>query len=509
MGTSHTQDNKRLAKNTVALYLRSILVLFVGLYVSRVLLQVLGVEDYGIYNVVGSVVIFFSFLNAAMTASSQRFLTFEIGRGDDEGVKRVFSVSLTSQIVLSIVLVGIMEVVGIWFLNNKLNIPAERLPAANWVFQLSIITFVINMIVVPYSAMIVAYEKLTFFAYVSIVDVLLKLGIVLLLSTIECDKLVLYAFLIMIVVLIMLVLNAVYCKKRFQSCSFVVVKDAESYKHLFLYSGWSLLGSSTNVATQNGFTFILNIFYGVTLNAAMGIANQVNTAVSNFVNSFQTSYRPQIVKAYAQNDHNHLVGLIFTTSKMSYALMVIPTLLLIFNMPIILDIWLTEVPPYAVQFCQIILICTLVDAVTSPYNAAIMATTQIRNYQIAISISFVVDLLVSYLLFVVGFKPYLILLSRLVTRGGVNMVIGWYYMVELLQFPLKDYLQKCLKPILIVSVLTIPVLVVFYHFFSGWLMLLLSTLFVIVSYYYLIMYKVLTEQERAHVIGYLKSKLKR
>lgn len=497
--TSRTEDNKRLANNTLALYLRSFIVLVVGLYTSRVILQALGVSDYGIYSVVGSVVVFFSFFNSAMTASIQRFLTFEIGRNDINKTRKVFSVSMASQISLAIILVMLMEVVGVWFLNTKLNIPDGRMTVANWVFQISIVTFIINMIVIPYTASIVANEKMAFFAYVSIIDAVLRLGIVLFVKYASCDRLVLYAVLLSIESLVVFFINRNYCKRKFVICTFSLVRDSTLYKKLFSYIGWSLLGSSSDVATRSGFTFILNIFYGVTLNAALGIANRVNSAITNFVNSFQTSYRPQIVKTYAEDDLPHLTRLIISASKMSYALMVVPILLLIINMPLVLKIWLGDVPDYAEQFCQIMLICTLVDAVTGPYNAAIMATTNIKRYEIAISLSFLLDLFVSYILMKYGISPTVVLLSRLFTRGGLNMFIGWFFLKKFFSFPLKKYIRECIIPILTISIITIPLLIFLYLRLDGWQLALASLLLILVLYYLLVMNILFTKSERAYV----------
>lgn len=509
MGTSYKEDNKRLAKNTVALYIRTAIVMIVSLYVSRVLLKVLGVDDFGIYNVVGSIVVLFSFLNASMTSASQRFITYTLPRNNLEESRKVFSASLSIQVVLAITLIFFVELFGIWFLNNRLNIPNIRLNAANIAFQFSIATFSINMLRVPYESTVIANEKMTFFAYASIFDAFLKLTIVLVLRITEVDKLVIYAFLLTVESLIMLVFYIVYCKNKFNTCAYSKVSDKRLYYKLFSYSGWSLLGSATNVATQNGFIFLLNIFCGVAVNAAMGIANQVNHAVNSFVSSFQTSYRPQIVKSYAKGEINHLNNLIVSTSKISYSLMIVPTLILIANMPFVLEIWLEKVPNFAVEFCQIILVCIIIDSITGSYNAAIMATGKIRNYQISISISFVLDLAVSYTLLKCGIFPYLVLISRVFTRGCVNMAIGLFFIKKELNFKIKVYLKNCIFPISISLSICFPPMLLIMNNFDGLERFLLSVLIISAIMIICILYIILEKQERNYILALIKNKIKK
>lgn len=506
---SHSEDNRRLAKNTVALYIRNAVTMPVALYVSRVLLKTLGVDDFGIYNVVGSIVVLFSFLSTAMSSASQRFITYELGSGDLQSTNRVFCASFMAQIFIAVILIAVVEGFGLWFLNYRLNIPDGRMIAANWVFQFSVMAFAIHILQVPYEAAVVANEKMTFFAYASIADSFMKLGLVFLLKVSGYDKLITYAVLIAVESFLMWLIYRIYCKRKFSICDFHVVRDKSLFQRLFSFTGWSLWGSGANVLTQQGFAFMLNIFYGVAVNAAMGIANQVNAAMNSFVGSFQTSYRPQIVKAYAQKDTDHLNGLIFTTSKMSYALMVLPTLLLIFNMPLLLNVWLDKVPPYAVQFCQMILICIIIDATTGSYNAAIMATGRIRNYQLAISVSFCLDLAASFLLIKAGVLPYLVLVSRIATRGLCNMLIGLFFLKSMLLFNIKSYARKVIVPILAQLCIMAPVLAFFYGRFNSWTMLGLSSLIIVLLGTFTILYVVFNPAERSYVLNAIKDKISR
>ena len=470
--------------------------MFVALFVSRVLLKNLGVDDFGIYNVVGSIVVLFSFFNTAMTASSQRFITFELGKKNIKRANDIFCSSVTVQLIFAIVVIFIVEIVGLWFLNNKLNLPIERINAANWAFQFSILTFCIGMLRVPFEASVIANERMSFFAYASIFDSIFKLGIALSLGFCGYDRLVLYAMLLFFENLLILTLFVFYCKCNFNICRLHFLFDKEMYRELLTFGGWNLLGSSANVATQKGFVFLLNVFYGVTVNAAFGIANQVNAAVSSFIGSFQTSYKPQIVKLYAQDDVTYLKELITRTSKMSFALMIIPTSILIFNMPFILKIWLSNVPNYAVNFCQIILLCAIVDAVTGPYNAAIIASGTIKFYEVCICFSFTLDLIVSFYLIKTGLPPYLVLISRLTTRGFLNMFIGLFFLHRLIRFNVKEYIKNCIIPIALIIVVVAPVPSFLYSRMENIMMLVFSTLYFIIVLFPLLYFVLLDKQER-------------
>lgn len=504
---SHSAANKRLAKNTMTLFLRTFFVMLVGLYVSRVLLQVLGVDDFGIYNVVGGIVVLFSFLNSAMAAASQRYITYTFGTGDPNETNKVFSASMTSQIAIDIVLLIVVEVFGLWFLNNKLQIPADRMTAANITFQFTVLTFCVNVVRIPYEATVIAYEKMSFYAIVSILDVLIRLLIVIILQFVNHDKLVTYGLLLFVSSIVLFTVYVYYCKRKFNTCHYYFVRDNKLYKKLFAFTGWSLFGSGANVLTQQGFVFMLNIFYGVVVNAAMGIANQVNSAMTTFINSFQMSYRPQIVKSYAQGDTLHLITLINTSSKMSFALIIMPVLILIFNMPLVLKLWLGEVPEYAVQFCQLILICTTIDSISGSYNAGIMATDKIRNYQMAISISFLLDLIISFILIKAGILPYFVLLSRIATRGCINLLIGLFYLRKLLIFNVKSYAKDVLSRIVLMLLIILPVLFVLYTHYNSWQMLIISSVYVLILGPVSIMVVLFNRRERLYILQLVKQKL--
>ena len=492
--SNYASENKRIAKNTLALYARTIIVMIVSLYVSRVLLDKLGVDDYGIYNVVGSIVVLFSFLNNALTSASQRFLTVALGEGDNAKMIRVFNTSVSIQFLLVAVAIVLLEIVGTWFLNNRLSIPDGRLEAANYAFQFSILTFCFHFIRVPYSASVVAYERLDFFAYASIIDAALKLAIAYMIGISEYDKLITYAFLLALESFFLLLIYKIFCTRTFDTCFYKRILDKSIFREMFMFSGWTLFGGFSNVATQNGFLFLLNMFCGVVANAAMGIANQVLTALVAFIGSFQTSFNPQIVKSFAQGEKDRVNSLINSTSKFSFALMFIPACLLIINIDLILKIWLNNnVPADAGHFCQVLIACCIIDAITGPFNCAIMATGKISKYQLSIGGSFLLDLSISYILFKIGIKPYYwILLSRFMTRGVLNGLIGLHFLRTLIGFDVKVYLQRTIMPIFSLIIMMMPFLYILYTYLEGVDLLFISVPVIAVVYIFICYYVLFT-----------------
>ena len=507
MTQDRSENNKRIAKNTFALYCRTAIVMLVSLFVVRVLLRTLGEEDYGIYNLVAGVVVLFTFLSASMTQAIQRFVTYELGRGDKQSVRKVFSMSIVTQLLIIVVLIMFCEVIGIWFINTKLEIDPNRLKAANWAFHFSVLTFCIHLLRIPYESSVIAYEKMSFFAYASIIDSVIKLSIVYLLTISPTDKLVFYSFLLTLESLLMFFVYQIFCRRKFDTCSFILVWDKVLFVRIITFSGWSICGSATNIATQKGLEFLLNIFVGVVANAAMGIANQVSSAVNSFVTGFQTSFRPQIVKAYAQGDNQYLTSLITKTSKYSFILIFIPSFFIIVNAPLILKIWLVDFPEYTVAFCRLILVCCVIDGVTGPYNCAIMATEKIRSYQIAISISFTLDLVVSYFLWKVSISPNYILWSRILTRGVINMFIGLYYLNQQQGFDIRVYIRSVLFPILRYLILILPLVFLAIYYCQDWSLFWVSGLYCVTIGIIAAYYGLLNSDERRYLITVIKNRL--
>lgn len=316
--TDTSANNKRIAKNTLLLYFRMLFMMAVSLYTSRVVLNALGVEDFGIYNVVGGVVAMFSMLSGSLSAAITRFITYELGKGNQENLKKIFSSSVTIQIGLAILIIVVAEAIGVWFLNMKMNIPDVRITAANWVFQFSILTFAVNLISVPYNASIIAHERMSAFAYISILEAIGKLAIVFLIVISPMDKLIFYAILMCAVALIVRLAYGVYCKRHFEECTYHFIFDRDLLKHMFGFAGWNFIGATSAVLRDQGGNVVINLFCGPAANAARGIAFQVNNAISGFVTNFMTALNPQITKSYAAGDRKYMMTLIFQGARLSF-----------------------------------------------------------------------------------------------------------------------------------------------------------------------------------------------
>lgn len=480
MSIDKEENKRRIFKNTFALYLRTAIAMVVSLVVTRILLKELGEDNYGIYNVVASVVVLFSFLNASMSQAIQRFITFALGKGNLKRTNEVFSTSVITQLLITMLLIVICETVGVWFINRWMVIDASRLEAVNWAFQFSILTFAANFLRVPYESSIIAYEKMSFFAYATIGDSLIKLAIVYLLAFSPIDKLIFYTQLLFLESLIMLGIYYLHCRVRFPICRFNWIWDRGLFKEIFLFSGWNVFGSMANIFSQKGVVIFLNLFVGIVANAAMGIANQVNSALNSFINSFQTSFRPQIIKAYAAGENDYLLNMISATSKFSFILIYVPAILIVVNTQWILSVWLTEVPEYTVRFCQLITISCMIDAVTGPYNCAILATGKIKGYQLALSLSCLLDVTLCYAILKSGISANYVLYSRILTRGVFNMFIGLYFMNVLLDFKVVEYCRKVIAPILCFLAFHLPLLIVGTRVYEGRQWFGLSTSYVFV-----------------------------
>ena len=409
MGTT-TENNKRIAKNTLLLYFRMLLIMAVTLYTSRIILDTLGVEDYGIYNVVGGVVAMFSVISASLSSAIGRFITYELGRGNRERLKVIFSSAVVIQIVLAVSVCLLAEIGGVWFLNNKMNIPVERMNAANWVLQCSILIFMVNLVSVPYNAAIIAHERMKAFAYVSILEVTLKLLVVFALYISLFDKLKTYAVLLVIVAIVIRLIYGYYCKRHFEECTFRFVFDKNVLKDIGGYAGWNFIGSSSAILRDQGGNIVINLFCGPAVNAARGIASQVNSAIHGFVSNFMTALNPQIIKSYASGDRAYMMTLIFQGARLSYYMLLLLSLPVLANTHYILQIWLKNVPEHTELFVQLILIFALSESISNPLITAQHATGRIRNYQLIVGGLQMMNLPVSYILLRMGYFPEIVMI---------------------------------------------------------------------------------------------------
>lgn len=460
---AHAENTKRIAKNTLVLYVRTLFTMLVSLYTSRVILNTLGVSDFGIINVVGGVVGMFSVISGSLASSISRFITFELGHGDFNKLKQIFSTSVNIQIGISLIIVILAECIGVWFINHKLNIPESRLIAANWVFQCSLLSFVIGLISVPYNACIIAHERMSAFAYISILETILKLVIVYMLFISPYDKLISYSILFVIVAMIIRLIYGWYCHNHFAECHYKFVYDKSLIKEMSGFAGWSFFGNGAYMLNTQGVDMLINIFFGVTLNAAKGVASQVQNAVMQFVGNFTVALNPQITKSYASGDREYMNKLVCRGARFSYFLLLIFTVPIVCEADYILNLWLKTVPEYAPIFLRLMLFGTLMTLLGGTMYTAILATGKIRKYQLAVTIVGCLVFPLTWLAFRIGLPPettyyiYIVIYFLLV-------FVRLYIAKGLLNFPVQLYLFDVVFRVVIVSVVAfiLPLIVIRY-----------------------------------------------
>lgn len=456
--TNQQENTKRIAKNTLMLYVRMLFGMLVSLYTSRVVLQALGVEDYGIYNVVGGVVAMFSLLSGSLSAAVSRFLTFELGRNDLVRLRKVFSSALCVHALLALIVLVLSETLGLWFLNYQMNIPADRMIAANWVFQFSLFSFLLGLFSVPYNASIISHERMSIFAFVGIGDTLLQLGIVLFiaLGEIYSDKLIVYASLLVVKGLLFQLFYFYYCRKSFKECRFRLSLDKQLLKEMTGFAGWNFIGVSSAILRDQGGNILLNLFYGPALNAARGVANQVSNAIGSFVGNFMIALNPQITKSYAAAEYGYMFSLIFRGARFSYYLLLWLALPVLLNTQYILSIWLNVVPEHATLFVQLVLVFSMCEAISNPLITVMLATGKIRNYQIVVGGLQTMNFPLSYIFLKKGFLPEIIIMVAIALSLiclGVRLIL----LRDMIRLPVARFLRHVCGNIIVVTILSLTV----------------------------------------------------
>lgn len=452
--SNSSAKTKRIAKNTIVLYFRMIVIMVITLYTSRIVLKALGFEDYGLYNVVGGVVALMSFLKSSMSSSTQRFLSYEMGAGNTENLKKIFSVCLTTHYMIALILLVLAETVGLWFLNTQINIPHGRETATNWIYQFSVISLCVSIVSVPYSADIISHEQMGYFAFLSILDALLKLGFSFVITYVSFDKLIVYGLLMMLVPIINIVLNWSYCYKRHPETHFNFYWDKTLFKKIFSFSGWTIWGQLAIVGSNQGTNILVNIFHSVTANAAMGVGMQVNHAITGLISNFQTAFKPQITKSYASGDFKYLNTLTTYAAKISYYLFFIVSLPILLNIDSVLNLWLDKVPQYANSFCVIFIIASAFNAMSAPLYMNVFSTGRIRGYQITMSIAFVIELLIVYLIFKLGYSVVIGVAVKAVLNFIVVFIRMAYAHKEVDSFSGWNYMKNVFLPLMLSTVVT-------------------------------------------------------
>lgn len=472
----------------------------ISLYTSRVVLDALGVDDYGIYNVVGGVVAMFTMISGSLSAAISRFITYELGKGSQNNLNVVFSSSVFIQILLSVAFIIIAETIGLWFLNAKLNIPPDRMYAANWVYQLSIVTFAVNLISVPYNAAIVAHEEMTAFAYISIFEGVAKLIVALIIVKTATDKLILYAILLALIAVIVRVIYGVYCKGKFEECTIRPNFDKSIFGQIFSFAGWNIIGAASAVCRDQGGNIVINLFYGPAVNAARGIAMQVCTAINGFVANFQMALNPQITKNYASGNMQYMLSLVFKGARFSYYILWLISLPVIVKADFILSLWLVEVPEHAVHFLQLVIVFSLCESLSGPLITSMYATGEVKYYQIVVGGFQLLNLPLAYICLRYGLPPESVFVVSIIL-SFVCLIARLQMLKSLINIPRLLFVKEvCLNTFLVTVVSFIPSVILSLLFEDNFISFIIVVLFCFILSSITILYVGCRKEEREKIL---------
>ena len=443
----------RIAKNTLMLYVRMLVLMLVGLYTSRVVLEALGEDDMGIYSVVGGVVAMFTIISGALNSAVSRFITFEMGKGEKAQLNKVYSTAVTIQLILGAIVVILAEPIGIWFINNEMTIDQARIPEAVMVLHFSLAAFVVNLMSVPQMASITAHEKMSAYAYIGILDAFLRLGTALLIMNSSGDRLVQYAALMMVTVILVRIAYGVYCRRNFEECRYRPVFDRPLIREMFSFAGWNFVGVASGVLRDQGGNILVNLFSGAAgtaVNAARGMAVQLNGAVQGFVTNFMTAVNPQITKSYAAGEYSYMFTLVRKSSRMSFYLLLMLVMPLILNTEVVLGVWLKDVPVHTTLFVQLFLVFALSESLSNPMITAMLATGRIRNYQLVVGGIQLLNIPISYICLKMGAIPEVTVMVAI----GLSQICLWARLIMLSRatgFPIGEFVSKVyVKSLLVV-----------------------------------------------------------
>jgi O-antigen/teichoic acid export membrane protein len=481
-------------------------ILIVSLYTSRLVLNTLGVVDYGIYNVVGGVVTMLSLVSNSLSASVSRFLTFELGRGNTEKLKRIFSTSVTIYVALAIVIFMVAESLGLWFLNTQMNIPHNRMTAANWVFQCSLFSFLLGLVGVPYNASIISHERMKTFAYIGILNVLLYLLAILFIahSSFAMDNLIVYSLLLMLISFLMQGIYLYYCPRHFEECKFHFIFDKELIRQIAGFAGWNLIGCTAGLLKDQGVNILLNIFIGPIINAARGIANQVNGAVNGFVSNYMTALNPQITKSYALNEREYLLKLVERGSRFAFYIMLLIVLPILLETQFVLTLWLKHFPAHTIAFVQLILILSLIDILSNTLITTQLATGRIRNYQLAVGGTLLMNFPLSYFSLKNGMLPE----TTIVIAIAISiccLFLRLIFLKKIIDFSIKRYLSHVCGNVLMVTVTSMVLPLILYHILPrGFVQFIVIVIFCIMNTSLSAYYIGCSSNERTFIFSKLK-----
>lgn len=505
--SNSAQNNKRIAKNTAMLYIRTLFVMFISLYTSRVILEALGVDDYGIYQVVGGIVAMFSVISSSLSTAISRFITFEIGSGNKERLKRIFSTSVTIQIAIAVIVAVLTEFVGLWFMEAEMQIPPERLNAARWVLHCSVLTFCINLLSVPYNACIIAHEHMSAFAYISIFESVVKLAICYAVMASPIDNLVFYAILMLMLALLIRIIYAVYCHRNFEESRTSWGFDKGIFKEMIGFSGWSFFNNSTFILNNQGVNMLINIYFGVAVNAARGIATQVEHAVLQFVNSFTTALNPQITKSYANGDLPGMHKLVCRGAKFSYFSMLLLALPIIIETEQILSVWLVEVPAHAVAFVQLSLIMGMCDCIGNSGYTACIATGKLKRYSLTITSIGILEFPLTWCFFALGTVPEYAYYTYIIIKIVV-LIARTFLMENMIGLKCSMYMTNVFIPITTTTIAAIIMPIIVYFILEPGILRFIAVGFTSVASVALAaLYLGMTKNERHSIVNGLVRKI--
>ena len=458
-------DQKRIAKNTLLLYFRMGVIMIIGLLVSRYVIKTLGKVDYGLYGAVGGIVVGFSFLNGVISSACNRYFAIEIGKNDFNALHKIFCLNVTIFLGVGLLILILAETVGLWYLNNMFVYPPDRANAVNWVYQFSILSFMVNMMAIPYQAIIIAREHMSVFAVSSLIEAMLKLGLVFLLVKINSDKLIFYSFLMFALSLSMSLFYYLYSSRKYAECKYEFYWNRQHFKEVISYTGWNIIGAIAGIGRFQGVnTIVLNKFFGPTVNAAWQVAYQnfyIN--INNFVTNFSKAFNPQIIKSYAINERDSMLKLVFQSAKFSYMLLFFIILPVYIEAPFLIDIWLwkVEIPEFAVPFSRIILIVALIDTLSYPFMTAMQATGDIKWYQIVVGGVLIMVLPISYLFLKFGDLGPMTVFLVIIATSVLSQIFRIIFMKKRHNMNVKEYIKHVILPVFLVSAISIIVAVCF------------------------------------------------
>lgn len=510
MQSNSISDNKRIVKNTILLYLRMLLTMCVGLYAARIVLQVLGASDYGLYNVVGGIVTMFAFLNSTLASGTQRFLTFALGEDNFQKLCDVFSTASYLHALFAVIIFILSEIVGLWLLYNQMQVPEGRINAAFWVFQFSTVAAMVAIIQVPYMSSLIAHEKMDIYAWVSIYDAIMKLVIVYLIQVVDTDKLILYAFLFFLVHVSTALIYMVYCRRKYEECRMFGGFKRETFREIVSFSGWNIFGCGAVALQGQGVNILLNMFFGTIVNAARGIAFQVYNIILQFVNNFQTAVNPQIVKLYASGQKDKMIRLVINNSKMAAYLLLLITIPLYIELEFVLKVWLGDYPDYTAIFLRITIIQTLVQTITRPVVMALHAVGKMKEPNLTSGTALLLILPVTYILLRMGVSPVTVFWVNVIP-WFIELFFELYWLKRFIDFPFWGFYKKVYLVVFPLAILmyVIPYYVKVQFRLDGWQSLIVTFIVSTISTILIVMFLGISKNLRNLILEKIMSYFRR